>query len=140
MFRRPACEGCIRRGRQRLHPAPADWCVVIYIIYNIYYNIYHIYMCRLLGVRQGWCPGGWAGAAAEAGGEDQRRRRNKVRNIVCKEKNICLYMKIFTARCSTAGWRPSPPRRGSSSARARWSPRTWWSPRAPASICEQSCH
>ena len=90
MFRRPACEGCIRRSSQRLHPAPADWCVDIYISYNIYNNnIYNIYMCRLLGVRQGWCPGGRAGAAAEAGGENQRRRRHQVRNIVHEEKNIC---------------------------------------------------
>ena len=31
MFRRPACEGCIRRGRQRLHLAPADRCIDRYL-------------------------------------------------------------------------------------------------------------
>ena len=90
MFRRPACAGCIRRSSQRLHPAPADWCVDIFISYNIYNNnIYNICICRLLGVRQGWCPGGRAGAAAETGGEDQRRRRHQVRNVV-REKIFAI--------------------------------------------------
>ena len=91
MFRRPACAGCIRRGRQRLHPAPADRCVDIYIIYYIYYKIYNIYMhVQTPGCTARLVPGRQGGS----GSRDWRGGSEAVPSPgaeCCQRENICDY-------------------------------------------------